>query len=136
RLRPANWTSADAAGLPVLPGLVRYDEIETGRIAHALRFTAPLTRREFIWPARHRASERTDSNLPPMGQRFRLRASFNITRFSTETQVILKALQDYGMFLADNGGPWYLTGARNSNWSYGLVSELRRVKGSDFEAVD
>src|SRR5262249_26448075 len=136
RLRPAEWTSADAAGLPILPGLVRYDEVESGRIAHALRFTTPKTRREFVWPARHRASQRTDADLPPMGQRFRLRGSFDITPFSREAQVILKALQDHGMFLADNGGAWYLTGASDANWKSRIVSELRTVKGADFEAVD
>jgi hypothetical protein len=136
RLRPSEWTSADAAGLPILPGLVRYDEVASGRIAHALRFTTPKTRRDYVWPARHYASERRDQNLPPMGQRFRLRASFDIAPFSHDAQVILKALQDYGMFLADNGGAWYVTGAMSTNWTQQLAEELRAVKGSDFETVD
>jgi hypothetical protein len=111
-LRPAGWTSADAAGLPILPGLVHYDEAVTGTINHALRFTAPRTRDAYIWPARHYASTRTDSNLPPMGQRFRLRADFDISGFSLINQAILRALKHYGMFLADNGSSWYLSGAR------------------------
>ncbi|HET7295183.1 MAG TPA: hypothetical protein VFM88_22385 [Vicinamibacteria bacterium] len=136
-LRPAGWTSADAAGLPVLPGLVRFDEVAAGEIRHALRFTAPRTRRDYVWPARHFASSRTDAALPPMGQRFRLRASFDLAGFSRETQVVLRALQRYGMMLADNGSAWFLSGAPNPGWNDDvLVSELRRVHGSDFEAVD
>ncbi len=110
-LRPATWTSADAAGLPIFPGLARYDEVAAGAINHALRFTAPQTQMAFVWPGRHQASGITDPNFPPMGQRFRLKASFNIATFSSQTQVILRALQQYGMFLADNGTAWYLEGA-------------------------
>jgi hypothetical protein len=136
-LRPATWTSADAAGLPILPLLARYDEVEAGEIHHALRFTASRTRGEFIWPARHEASDITDANVPPMGQRFRLKASFDVSKFSEQTQVILNALKKYGMFLADNGSNWYISGAPNENWKNDkLVNELRQVKGSDFEAVD
>ena len=136
RLRPEGWTSSDAAGLPILPGLVRYDEVKSGAIRHALRFTARLTRRAFVWPGTHFASHSTDPNLPPMAQRFRLRGSFDMSGFSPDTRVILTALQEYGMFLADNGGPWYLTGAPDSRWSSTLIAELRRVSGQEFEAVD
>jgi hypothetical protein len=136
RLRPAGWTSADGAGLPILPGLVRYDELRAGQIRHALRFTTRQTSREFKWPARHLASRLTDPRLPPMGQRFRLRSSFDIGGFAPETRVILTALQTYGMLLSDNGGPWFLTGAIDSRWPSSIASELRNVKGSDFEAVD
>jgi hypothetical protein len=135
-LRPRGWTSADAAGLPILPGLARYDEVASGEIRHALRFTAPQTRKEFIWPARHYASNLTAANYPPMGQRFRLKAGFDISRFSAGVQVILRALKKYGMILADNGSSWYISGAPDSRWNNdSLVSELRQVTGSDFEAV-
>jgi hypothetical protein len=136
-LRPSGWTSADAAGLPILPGLVRYEEIEAGEIRHAVRFTVPETRREFIWPARHYASSLTELNYPPMGQRFRLKADFDISEFSPEVQVILRALKKYGMILADNGAPWYISGVPDERWNNDiLVNELKRVKGLDFEAVD
>ncbi len=115
-LRPAGWTSADAAGLPILPGLVRYDEVANGHIDHALRFTAPETQRAYVWPARHYASSNTDPNLPPMGQRFRLRANFDISGFSATNQVILQALKEYGMILADNGSAWYLSGIPDERW--------------------
>jgi len=136
-LRPSGWTSADAAGLPILPGLVRYDEVASGEIRHALRFTVPQTRKALVWPARHYASSLTALSYPPMGQRFRLKASVDIARFSTEVQVILRALQTYGMFLADNGSAWYLSGVPDPRWNNDLlVGELAQIKGSDFEAVD
>ena len=136
-LRPSGWTSADAAGLPILPGLVRYEEVGSGEIRHAIRFTAPQTRKAFIWPARHYASSLTGLNYPPMGQRFRLKANFDISHFSPEVQVILRALKRYGMILADNGSSWYISGAPDPGWNNDvLVSELGQVKGSDFEAVD
>jgi hypothetical protein len=135
-LRPAGWTSADAAGLPILPGLVRYEEVASGAITHALRFTAPQTRKTYIWPARHYASNLTGDQYPPMGQRFRLKAHFDISGFSTEVQVILKALKKYGMFLADNGASWYLSGAPDERWNNDVLHELHAVRGSDFEAVD
>lgn len=136
-LRPSGWTSADAAGLPILPGLVRYDEVAAGEIRHALRFTVPQTRRDLLWPARHYASSLTGSSYPPMGQRFRLKASVDIARFSADVQIILRALKTYGMFLADNGSAWYLSGAPDSRWDNDtLVGELAQIKGSDFEAVD
>ena len=115
-LRPDGWTSADAAGLAILPGLVRYEEVEAGAINHAIRFTAPQTRRAYLWPARHYASSLTGSNYPPMGQRFRLRADFDITGYSPPVQVILTALKRYGMILADNGAAWYLSGAPDERW--------------------
>jgi hypothetical protein len=136
-LRPQGWTSADAAGLPVFPGLVRREEVATGEIAHALRFTAPRTRRAYVWPARHFAARTEETSLPPMGQRFRLKAGVDIERFSPEVQVILRALQTYGMILADNGSPWFLSGAPDPGWDDdALNEELRRILGSDFEAVD
>jgi hypothetical protein len=136
RLRPPDWTSADAAGLPIFPGLVRYEEAHAGRIAHALRFTTPKTRRAYVWPARHRASASDDPNLPPMGQRFRLKASVDLGGFSPQARVVLAALKEFGMMLTDNGGAWFLTGAPDTRWSSGIVEELRRIKGADFEAVD
>lgn len=135
-LRPAGWTSADAAGLPILPGLVRYDEVAAGAIRHALRFTAPQTRREYVWPARHYASSLTGGEYPPMGQRFRLRADFDLSGFSAPVQVILRALKQYGMMLADNGSPWFLSGAPDERWDNELLAELHLVTGADFEAVD
>ena len=131
------WTSADAAGLPVLPGLVRYDEVAAGTINHTLRFTVPQTRRAYIWPARHYASDLTGAQYPPMGQRFRLKASFNISGFSPANQVILRALKTYGMFLADNGSAWYLSGVPDPRWDDDDLHALQTgVHGRDFEAVD
>jgi hypothetical protein len=135
-LRPDGWTSADAAGLPILPGLVRYDEVAAGEIKHALRFTAPQTRRAYVWPARHYASSLTGGQYPPLGQRFRLRADLDISGFSSETQVILQALQTYGMILADNGSSWYISGAPDERWNNEALSELSQISGSDFQAVD
>lgn len=136
-LRPAGWTSADAAGLPIFPGLVRYDEVASGVIKHAIRLTIPQTLgTSYIWPARHLASSLTDPKYPAMGQRFRLRASFNISTYPAEVQVILKALQTYGMIVADNGSAWYISGAPDSRWNDDNLSLLRNVVGSDFEAVD
>jgi hypothetical protein len=135
-LRPATWTSADAAGLPLLPGLVRYDEVASGEIKHAVRFTAPQTKRAFIWPARHYASSLTGQQYPPMGQRFRLKANFDISGFSGDAQVILRALKKYGMILADNGSSWFISGAPDPRWNNDLLHELSRVSGSAFEAID
>ena len=135
-LRPAGWTSADAAGLPIFPGLVRYDEVhELKEIAHALRFTAQSTRRAYVYPARHYASSNTSANLPPMGMRVRLKASYDISRFSPAVQVILKALKKYGMILADNGGNWFVSGAPDARWDDDELSTLKTIKGSDFEVV-
>lgn len=135
-LRPDGWTSADAAGLPVLPGLVRYAEVVSGVIDHAIRFTAPRTRNAHIFPARHDASSSSDPNLPPMGLRVRLKASFNISGFSPRMRVILTAMKKYGMILADNGSAWYFTGTSDTHWSDDELNQLKRLKGSNFEAVD
>ena len=135
-LRPDKWTSADAAGLPVLPGLVRYDEVAAGVINHALRFTVQTTRNTYVWPARHQASSNTSPNVPPMGQRFRLKTGFNISGFSHDTQVILTALKTYGMIIADNGSNWFISGAPDPNWNNDVLTELGQVQGSNFEAVD
>ena len=135
-LRPAGWTSADAAGFPIVPGLIRYDEVASGAIHHAIRFTVPQTRRAYVWPATHFASSLTDAKYPPMGQRFRLRANYDLSGFSPENRVILRALQEYGMLLADNGSPWFISGAPDDRWDNTRLRELRRVQGSDFEAVD
>ena len=135
-LRIDGHTSADAAGLPIFPGLVRHEEVAAGEIRHALRFTAARTRKAYVWPARHQASSLTDEALPPLGQRFRLRADFDISRFAPANRVILQALKTYGMILADNGSPWFLSGAPNAAWNDESLRELMKVKGSDFEAVD
>jgi len=134
--RPAGWTSADAAGLPIFLGLVRYDEvIEQGLIRHALRFTCPATRKAYVAPASHWASSSTDPNLPPMGMRVRLKSSVDISGFSPHLQVILRALQHYGMFVADNGSGFYLSGAPDPRWSDDELHDLGAVHGSDFEVV-
>ena len=135
-LRPDGWTSADAAGLPILPGLVRYDEVAAGEIAHALRFTAPQTRDEHVWPARHDASNRTGAEYPPLGQRFRLRADYDAAGLSQEAQVVIEALKRYGMILADNGSAWFLSGVPDDRWDNDALRDLRQLTGADFEAVD
>jgi len=135
-LRPETWTSADAAGLPILPGLVRYEEVVSGEIHHAIRFTAPQTQKAYVWPARHYASDLTNSRYPPMGQRFRLRADFDITGFSPQVQVILQAMKTYGIILADNGSPWFISGVPDEGWDNEILHELQQVSGADFEAVD
>ncbi len=135
-LRPAGWTSADAAGLPILAGLVRYDEVVLhGAITHALRFTCPTTRHAYVAPARHYASSDTSSGLPPMGMRVRLKASVNMAGFPAHVQVILKALQKYGMFLADNGSAFFVSGAPDPRWSDDELHSMTQLKGSDFEVV-
>lgn len=134
-LRPAGWTSADAAGLPIFPGLVRYDEVEAGEIRHALRFTVRNTQRAYVSPARHWASSSTNLNHPPMGTRVRLKASFNISGFTPRVQVILRAMKKYGMFVADNGYDWMVSGAHNPKWNDNELHQLWQVKGADFEVV-
>ena len=136
-LRPNTWTSADAAGLPILPGLVRYEEVASGNINHAIRFTANATN-SFIWPARHLTSgtEGVLTSTPPMGARFRLKASYDISGFSPEMQVILRAMKEYGIILADNGSDWYVSGAPSESWDNDMLHTLDVLKGSDFEAVD
>lgn len=135
-LRPAGWTSADAAGLPIFPGLVRYEEVvEQGEIRHALRFTAARTRKAYVYPARHYASYNTDPNLPPMGTRMRLKASVDISRYPASCQVVLRALKRYGMILADNGSNWFVTGAPDPRWNDNEINTLKGIKGSDFEVI-
>jgi hypothetical protein len=136
RLRPRGWTSADAAGLPILPGLARFDEVKRGRIDHALRFTASETRNAFVYPARHFASEETDPNLPAMGQRVRLKRGFDISRFPRQTRIVMRALKRYGMILADNGSSWFVSGAPHPGWNNDDLHSLDRVPGSAFEVVD
>jgi hypothetical protein len=135
-LRPAGWTSADAAGLPIFPGLARYDEVARGVIDHALRFTAARTRRAYVYPARHYASSSNDPALPPMGLRVRLKASVDISGFPKQARVVLQALKTYGMILADNGSNWYISGAPNPHWSNDDLHSLGRVTGSMFEVVE
>jgi hypothetical protein len=135
-LRPAGWTSADAAGLPIFPGLVRFDEVvEEGEIRHALRFTCPSTRRAYVPPARHWASGNTSPNLPPMGMRVRLEAGFDTSSFPSEVRVILDALKRYGMFLADNGSGWYVSGAPDPRWDDDRLGALKTVPSTAFEVV-
>jgi hypothetical protein len=135
-LRPAGWTSADAAGLPIFPGLARYDEVARGVIDHALRFTASRTRRAYVYPARHYASSSDDPALPPMGLRVRLKAGVDISGFPKQTRIVLQALKTYGMILADNGSNWYVSGAPSPKWSNDDLHSIGRIHGSDFEVVD
>jgi len=134
RLRPDGWTSSDAAGLPIFPAIIRYDEVERGMVEHAMRFTVHNTRNAYVYPATHRASRKTDPNLPRMGERFRLKANYDISSFSPHVQAILKGLKKYGMFVADNGGDWRLSVAPDKRIK-GL-DELGRLKGADFEVVE
>jgi hypothetical protein len=134
-LRPAGWTSADAAGLPILPGLVRPDEIKAGHIDHALRFTVESTQRGYISPARHEAGDTGSHNVPPMGARFRLRASYSLKHFHGAALIILRCLKKYGMFVADNGGNWFISGATYTGWNDNDLDQLKRVPGSAFQAV-
>jgi hypothetical protein len=135
KLRPAGWTSADAAGLPILPGLVRPDEIRAGVIRHALRFTVSRTSKGYISPARHQAGSTTSLKVPPMGARFRLKASFSLKGYHGASLIILKALKKYGMIVADNGSDWFLSGATWSGWNDDDLNQLKKVPGSAFEAV-
>jgi hypothetical protein len=135
-LRPSGWTSADAAGLPIFPGLVRWDEVQAGAITHAIRFTAQQTDQSFLWPARHQAGAAANPSLPPMGARFRLKASYDISHFSAQTQVILRAMQHYGLILADNGSNWFFSGTQDAAWPDSLISELKTVPAAQFDAVD
>jgi hypothetical protein len=135
-LRPAGWTSADAAGLPILPGLARYDEVARGVIDHALRFTAPCTAKAYVYPARHEASTCSGPSLPPMGLRVRLKASVNISGLPYQARIVAQALKTYGMILADNGSPWYISGAPNAKWNNSALHLLDELTGRDFEVVD
>src|SRR4029079_17210273 len=135
-LRPRGWTSADAAGLPILPGLVRYEEVAAGHVDHAIRFTVRRSRRDYVYPARHFASSLTSKSLPPMGLRLRLRANYPVSGFPYQARVVLKALKRYGMIVADNGSSWYLTGAPDPGWDNDQLHTLGTVRGSDFRVVD
>jgi hypothetical protein len=136
KLRPKGWTSADAAGLPILPGLARYDEVKRGVINHALRFTVPETRAKFVYPARHYASDSNNKDLPPMGLRLRLKKGFPIKGFPKQARIVLKALKRYGMIVADNGSDWYISGAPNKHWNNDALHQLGEVTGSNFVVVD
>jgi hypothetical protein len=135
-LRPDGWTSADAAGLPILPGLVRYEEVANGAIEHAIRFTAPVTRSAHLYPARHHAGASSSASLPSMGMRVRLKAGFDMSAYSPRMQVILVAMQRYGMMLADNGSPWFFSGTSDVRWDDDELNELKALRGSDFEVVN
>lgn len=135
-LRPRGWTSADAAGLPILPGLVRYDEVQKGVIKHALRFTVPVSRRAFVHPARHEAGSTDSSNFPPMGLRLRLKASVSLAGFSREDRTLLTAMKTYGLIVADTGSPWYIQGAPNPRWNDGDLHLINRITGKDFVVVN
>jgi hypothetical protein len=134
-LRPEGWTSADAAGLPILPGLVRYDEVAAGAIHHALRFTVRNSQRAYIHPATHYASSSTDPNRPPMGLRLRLKASYNISGFTGQSRVVLETLKRYGMIVADNGSSWFISGATDGRWNDSDLNQIKTVPGSAFEVV-
>lgn len=137
RLRPDGWTSADAAGLPVLAGLLRYDEVEVdGQVSHAIRFTTDDSQQAHIWPARHDAGSESDPAYPPMGARFRLKASFPLSGYRADTVVVLQAMQTYGLVLADNGSPWYFQGTADKRWPAGLIDQLKTIPAAAFEAVD
>ncbi|MFL5818191.1 MAG: hypothetical protein ACJ76L_11405 [Conexibacter sp.] len=135
RLRPKTWTSADAAGLPIFPGLARYDEVAAGAISHALRFTAPRTRTSFIWPARHQAGSSSDPSLPPMGLRVRLKRGVSLRGLPRQAKVLGRAMKRYGLMLADNGSPWYVSGAPDPRWDNDQLHALDRLSGRDFEVV-
>jgi len=135
-LRPAGWTSADAAGLPIFPGLVRVDDVQAGNVDHAIRVTAQQTDRSYIWPARHQAGAANNPNLPPMGARFRLKAGYDISQFRADTQTILRAMKKYGLIVADNGSNWYFQGSAENGWNTSMLDQLKTVPASAFEAVD
>jgi hypothetical protein len=136
QLRPRDWTSADAAGLPITPGLVRYEEVAAGHVDHAIRVTVPRSQQAFLWPARHQASSSTDQSLPPMGLRLRLKADVDISGLPAQARVIAQAMKTEGVIVADNGSPWYISGAPDSRWNNDDLQALGTLHGSDFEAVD
>jgi hypothetical protein len=135
-LGPSGLTSADAAGLPILPGLLRPSEVKAGYVGHAIRFTAPVTAERFIWPAEHEAGSKKGLAYPPMGARFRLKASFPLTGYSRETKVVLRAMKTFGLILADNGSPWFFQGAASNHWSDTMISQLKTIPARAFQAVD
>lgn len=137
RLRPDGWTSADAAGLPILPGLLRYEETMAGTIDHAIRFTTNVTDKHYLWPARHHAGSVSNHRYPPMGARFRLKAGFRIkSSLRSDTKAVLRAMKTYGLVLADNGSPWYFQGTADTRWPEPLLDELKQIPAAAFEAVD
>jgi hypothetical protein len=135
-LRPAGWTSADAAGLPIFPVLLRWDEVEAGHVDHAIRFTVADTDDTYVWPARHEAGAADDSSLPPMGARARLRADFPVAGYSPLARVVIQAMQDYGVIVADNGSNWYFQGDASPDWPPSLIAELKTIPAADFDFVD
>ncbi len=135
-LRPAGWTSADAAGLPILPGLLRYDEVAAGSVDHAIRFTTNVSDRSYLWPARHQAGPVSDASYPPMGAWFRLKARYPETGLSPAAVAVVEAMKHHGMVLADNGSPWYFQGTADARWTTGLLDELKRIPAAQFEAID
>lgn len=136
RLRPAGWTSADAAGLSIFAGLVRYDEVAAGHVDHAIRVTVPRTRAGYVWPARHQASDLTDPALPSMGLRLRLRAGVDVSKLPRQARIVATAMQRYGVIVADNGSAWYISGDPDERWDNDALAALGRLRGRDFEAVD
>jgi len=136
RLRPAGWTSADAAGLPILPGLLRWNEVKARRVDHAIRFTTDVTSRHHLWPARHDAGSRDSLAYPPMGARFRLEPEFSTAGYSAGARAVIRAMKTYGLVLADNGSPWFFQGEQNSRWPDRLIADLKRIPASAFVAVD
>jgi hypothetical protein len=136
KLRPKGWTSADAAGLPILPGLLRWNEVKSGHVDHAIRFTTSTTSTHFLWPARHQAGSTRSWKYPPMGARFRLRASYHPTGFGPRAKAVVKAMKTYGLVLADNGSPWYFQGEQNAKWPDSFIEQLKRIPASQFVAVD
>jgi hypothetical protein len=136
RLRPDGWTSADAAGLPILPGLLRWNEVKAGTVNHAIRFTTDVTSRHHLWPARHDAGSRSSRDYPPMGARFRLKSSWQTTGFGPGAKAVVRAMKRYGLVLADNGSPWYFQGEQHPRWPDRLISDLKRIPASAFVAVD
>jgi hypothetical protein len=134
-LRPAGWTSADAAGLPIFPGLLRWDEVASGEVDHAIRMTTACTHNAYVWPARHRAGT-SDRRCPPMGARFRLKAGFDASGFGPQARVVIRAMKRYGMIVADNGSDWYFQGTVDANWPTSLLDQLKRIPARAFVAVD
>ena len=135
-LRPDGWTSADAAGLPILPGLLRWNEVRDRRVDHAIRFTTDVTSRHHLWPARHDAGSRDSRKYPPMGARFRMKAGFSTDGFGAAAREVIRAMKTYGLVLADNGSPWFFQGEQHRKWPHGLVADLKQIPASAFVAVD
>jgi len=135
-LRPKGWTSADAAGLAILPGLLRYNEVVAGRVDHAIRFTTDVTSKHYLWPARHQAGATTSLAYPPMGARFRLKWTYDASRLGPQARVVVLAMKKYGLVLADNGSPWYFQGEQDARWSEALIEDLKKIPAAAFKAVD